>query len=269
MSPPAPAASAPVDPLAASVPPPPPPLPAAPGGPTIHPVSAEVVPPAAPVETSPPAADPAASTYDYNFWRRLHLNVIGGYNFETRYYPDAEPFRRAAPGYNGGHIGLQPSVSVLQPGVFDLRVGLDFRSRFLGIPRSAGSVDSSVRMFDLGLLVEANAYFHPVIGVGANATLGYTFLDSSNADVGAPFSANFGGLGGLGVGFQAYLNFWRGAFRAGAGVNMMPTGFALPAGGTNPDFQVTVAPQWSIFAGADIFQIIRNAGGNERSGAPQ
>lgn len=268
MSPPNPLGRAtPVDPLHAGDAAPPPP----PAGPVIRPVSADAVP--QPGVASPPPAGPeaAASTYEYTFWRRLHLNVVGGYNFQTRIFPDAEPFRRAAPAYSGGHIGLQPSVSLLQPGVFDFRLGVDWRTRVLSIPRSAGSVDSSVTAMNLGILAEANVYFHQAIGLGAQVNLGYAGLISSNADVGAPHSASFdfGQQGGLGVGFMAYLNFWRGAFRLGGGVDLLPTGFALPAGGTNPDLQVSVQPQWNIFAGVDIFQLIRNGQGGERFGAPQ
>jgi hypothetical protein len=218
---------------------------------------------AAPAAT--PAEKEATPTEDNaskdSFWKRLHLVVGGGYNFGSRFYPDAEPFNSAAPKYRGMMFLFQPSYSLFAPSSFDLRVGADLRTHFLGIPKTAGSVDSSVSAISLGGLVEGNVAFHDAIGVGANIALGYMGLSSSDADVGAPFTATFdwGQQGGIFVGLQAYLNFWKNAFRLGASFDMMPGGFSLPTSQGNPDLQTSVDPMISVFGGADIFQIIRNA----------
>jgi hypothetical protein len=221
-------------------------------------------------ETSPaPAATPKEkelapaedSSSKDSFWKRLHLVVGGGYNFGSRFYPDAEPFNSAAPKYRGTMFLFQPSYSLFAPSSFDLRVGADLRTHFLGIPKAAGSVDSSVNAISLGGLVEGNFAFHDAIGAGANIALGYMGLSSSDADVGAPFTATFdwGQQGGIFVGLQAYLNFWKNAFRFGASYDLLPGGFGLPTSPGNPDLQTSVDPMFSVFAGADIFQIIRNA----------
>lgn len=237
------------------------------------PTAAPANPTAAPATTAQPAGDPAASTYDPNgFLGRFHFVLGGGYNFGTRVAPNAEPFSSAAPSYNGGSLYFQPSFSVLPAGIFDLRAGAQLGTHILGIPRSAGSVSSSVNALSLGALVEGNLNIHQHFGVGLNASLGYMGLLSSDADVGAPFTASFdwGQQGGLHVGAQLYLSTFNQAIRAGVALDSMPTGFGLPTAPGQPDLLVGYGPTWTIFAGIDPFRIVDfvNRGGRSSASNP-
>src|SRR4030095_5650904 len=154
--------------------------------------------PAAPVapssSTAAPTA-PAAPTPERvgEFWRRFHVVVGGGISpFGTRTYLNAPPYEAAAPTYGtpGGMFFSQISGSVVLTENFDLRAGVDLRYHHLGRSGTAGAPDSSIGLLALSpLLVEANWTPHPFFGLGANIAVGYGGAMSSNADVGAPFSA--------------------------------------------------------------------------------
>jgi hypothetical protein len=145
--------------------------------------------------------------------------------------------------------------------MFDLNLGLNIRQTWLSVPRSAGSVSSDISATTLGVIAEGNVFFHEHFGAGLQAGIGYMGLSSSNADVGAPFSASLGFDGNVALGAQLYLHAWRGAFRLGAGIDWMAGGFGLGAGPGNPDLLVSMDPQWSMFLGVDPLQIIRNVQG--------
>jgi len=258
-----------VDPLHAgdaSAPPPPPsdsgvvaPPPAAPadaGAPRRVVPESDSQPAAAPNPNPNPA--PAASAR--NAFDNLHLVIGGGYNLGTSFAPGSEPFHSAAPGYNGGNLFFQPSYSVFQNRFFDLRLGANLGMQFLSIPRSPGSVDSSVTALSLDGLAEANFSFHQHFGLGLNVALGYQGLISSNADVGAPFSATFdwGQQGSFHVQGQLYAHTWNQAIRAGVELSSMPAGFSLPTAPSQPDLLVNPGPSWTIFFAIDPIRAIRN-----------
>jgi len=125
-------------------------------------------------------------------------------------------------------------------------------------------VDSSVTALSLGGLVEGNLSFHQHFGLGLNATLGYMGLISSDADVGAPFTASFdwGSEGSLHVGAQLYAHTWNQAIRVGVGLDSMPTGFSLATAPGQPDLLVNYGPTWTLFIGLDAIRMIRNFQGN-------
>jgi hypothetical protein len=261
-----------VDPLHADAGPAPSPEPANP------PVAAPVVNPAPlaaqPPNTANPAPQPAesASSYDPNsFLGRFHFVIGGGYNFGTRVNPSAEPFSSAAPSYTGGSLYFQPSYSLFNPsGIFDLRLGANLATHILSIPRSPGSTSSSVNGLALAGLVEGNLNIHQHFGIGLNASLGYMGLMSSDADVGAPFTASFdwGEQGGLYVGAQLYALTFNQAIRLGVALDSMPTGFGLPTAPGQPDLLVGYGPAWTIFAGLDPFRIVDFVQRGGRSSAP-
>lgn len=236
---------------------------------TAVPVAAPVQPAAVPAAAQP-TGDANTSNYDPNgFLGRFHFVLGGGYNIGTRVAPNAEPFSSAAPNYNGGSLYFQPSFSILPSGLFDLRAGAQLGTHILGIPRSAGSVSSSVNALSLGALVEGNLNFHQHFGLGLNATIGYMGLMSSDADVGAPFTASFdwGQQGGLHVGAQLFLSTFNQAIRAGVALDSMPTGFGLPTASGQPDLLVGYGPTWTVFAGIDPFRIVDFVQRGSRSSA--
>ena len=261
-----------VDPLHADAGPVPAAEPAAPpAAPVVNPEP--VQPQTAPVVANPaPQAAEQASSYDPNsFLGRFHFVLGGGYNFGTRVNPSAEPFSSAAPSYSGGSLYFQPSYSILNPsGIFDLRLGASLATHILSIPRSPGSVNSSVNGLALAGLVEGNLNIHQHFGIGLNAGLGYMGLMSSDADVGAPFRATFdwGDQGGLYVGAQLYLSTFNQAIRAGVALDSMPTGFGLPTAPGQPDLLVGYGPTWTIFAGIDPFRIVDFVQRGSSSSAP-
>ncbi len=228
--------------------------------------TADIPPPVqpAPVVSPRPAqpAQPATEGEPSEAWKRLHLVIGGHYTFGgVTLHGDAEPFSSAAAGHHGGGLLIQPSYSVVRSKWFDLNLGLNLHQTWLSVPRSAGSVSSDISATTIGGLVEGNVFFHEHVGLGLNATLGYMGLSSSNADVGAPFSASLNFDGNVALGSQLYLHFWRNAFRVGGGVNWMAGGFGLQTSPGNPDLLVSMDPMWSVFLGVDPLQIIRNATG--------
>jgi len=235
---------------------PPPAVTAAP--PPVRVVTPEPEAPASP----PPAASDAAT--GPTLMDRFHFVIGGGYNFGTKIAPSDAPFSTAAPSYRGGSLYFQPSFSVFQNNLFDLRLGANLGVAPLSIPRSPGSVDSSVTALSLGGLVEGNLSFHQHFGLGLNASLGYMGLISSDADVGAPFTASFdwGSEGSLHVGAQLYAHTWNQAIRVGVGLDAMPTGFSLATAPGQPDLLVNYGPTWTIFLGLDAIRMIRNFQGN-------
>jgi hypothetical protein len=260
-----------VDPLHADAgpAPTPEPLPQTPPATVTAPTPNPVTPVAAPAPQ--PTGDSSASSYDPNgFLGRFHFVLGGGYNFGTRINPSAEPFSSAAPSYNGGSLYFQPSYSLLPPtGLFDLRLGASLATHILSIPRTPGSTSSSANALALAGLVEGNLNIHQHFGIGLNAGLGYMGLMSSDADVGAPFTATFdwGDQGGLYVGAQLYVSTFNQAIRAGVALDSMPTGFGLPTAPGQPDFLVGYGPTWTIFAGVDPFRIVDFVQRGSRSSA--
>ncbi len=251
-----------VDPLHADAGAPPPPPSADAGAPPPPP---EVNPPpvrrVTPEPETPPASDLAAATAPArNAWDNLHLVIGGGYNFGTSVGATSEPFRSAAPNYTGGSLYFQPSYSLFQNSFFDFRLGAGLGVHPLSIPRSPGSVDSSLTALNLSGLAEGNFSFHQHFGLGLNFALGYMGLMSSNADVGAPFTAtlDWGSEGGLHVGAQLYAHTWNQAIRAGVAMDAMPTGFGLTTAPGQPDLLVNYGPTWTIFLGVDPVRMIRN-----------
>lgn len=221
-------------------------------------VAPEVVQPNTPVPPPGAAAEGPDTTPDW--WRRLHLNVGGGYVINGKVYGDAEPFASAAPDHHGGMLLIQPTISAVRSRWFDLNLGLDFRQRWLSVPRSAGSVASDISATSIGALAEGNIFFHPHFGLGANFGIGYMGLSSSNADVGAPYSASLSFDGNLFLGGQLYLHGWNGAVRAGVDLSGMVGGFGISSPG-NPDLLTSVQPMWTAFGAIDVLQIVRNAQG--------
>lgn len=249
-----------VDPLHAGAPPPPPPPPS--GDAAAPPPAAAAPPPVRRVtpEPEPAAPPPADSATERNAWDNLHLVIGGGYNFGTSVAAGSEPFRSAAPNYTGGSLYIQPSYSLFQNRLFDFRLGASLGIFPLSIPRSPGSVDSSVTALSLSGMGEANVSFHQHFGLGLNFALGYMGTMSSNADVGAPFTAtlDWGSEGGLHVGAQLYAHTWNQAIRLGVGLDAMPTGFGLTTAPGQPDLLVNYGPTWTVFLGVDPVRMIRN-----------
>lgn len=250
-----------VDPLHADAgaPPPPPADAGAPPPANPEPSVRRVTPEPAP--EAPPASSAAApATESRNAFDNLHLVIGGGYNFGTSVAPGSEPFRAAAPNYTGGSLYFQPSYSLFQNHFFDFRLGANLGVQFLNIPRSPGSISSSVTALSLDGLAEGNFSFHQHFGLGLNFALGYQGLMSSDADVGAPFTATFdwGSEGGLHVGAQLYAHTWNQAIRAGVALDAMPTGFGLTTAPGQPDLLVNYGPTWTIFLGIDPVRMIRN-----------
>jgi len=265
MSPPNPAAKGPVvDPLHEEAAPPPPPAPT--GTPVTAP-TVTVTPESPPPQAVPPpataAAAPTAPTPLPEAWRRLHLVLGGGYSPAGGISADAQPYHSAAPNYTGGALFIQPSVTVFDNRWIDFRLGANFGVHFRSVPRSAGSVDSSFNAYSFGLMPEFNVYFHEHFGLGLNLSIGYMGLGGSTTDVGAPFTAHLGMEdGNLYVGGQLYAHFYGGAFRAGVSLDAMPGGIGLDAGASNPQLLTSVGPLWTVFAGVDALQLIRNIQGH-------
>ena len=223
-----------------------------------------------------PTEPAAATTWDYNFWRRFHLVVGGGGSFGSSVHGTSEPFASTAQGLGGGHFFLQPTLSALATGngfdrpngLFELRLGLDIRDHILSNPSNPGVPDSDVNAFSIGLLVEPIVNIHRHFGIGGNINLGYRALFSDNADVGAPFPANLDGDGGFAVGGQVFLNFWDGNIRLGGSIDATPTEFDLDAGPGNPPLRTGIDPIWGVFLGLDVTGIIRSASGGGASNPP-
>ncbi len=211
-------------------------------------------------QPQPTGSNPAPAAAARNAWDNLHFVIGGGYNFGTSFAPGSEPFHSAAPHYNGGNLFFQPSYSLFQNRFLDVRLGANVGFQFLSIPRSPGSVDSSVNAITLDGMAEANLSFHQHFGLGLNFMLGYMGLTSSNADVGAPFSASFdfGSEGSLHLAGQLYAHTWNQAIRAGVEVGGMPAGFSLRTAPGQPDLLVNPGPTWTIFFAVDPVRMIRN-----------
>jgi hypothetical protein len=101
---------------------------------------------------------------------------------------------------------------------------------------------------------------HQHFGIGANLAFGYMGLSSSNADVGAPYSASFdfGSEGGAYIGAQLFVTTWNQAIRAGVSLDTMPGGFGLATGTSSPAVSTVMPPMWTVFVGIDPIQMISN-----------
>jgi hypothetical protein len=229
-------------------------------------VGASAAPAPAPAPAAAPAAQPQAQPQPEaepsEFWKRLHLVVGGHYNLESvKVAGEAEPFHSAAAEHRGWGLSLQPTYSLVRSPSFDFNLGLNFSQTWFYVPKKPGSVESDIGATTIAALAEGNVFFHEHFGLGLNGYLGYMGLSSSNADVGAPYSASLDFDGNLTLGGQAYLHAWRGAFRLGAGFSGMPGGFGLTTSPGNPDLLVSMGTPLSLFLGADVLQIVRNAQG--------
>ncbi|MCC7343430.1 MAG: hypothetical protein IT573_00730 [Deltaproteobacteria bacterium] len=250
-----------VDPLHADAGAPPPPPSADAGAPPPPPEADPPVRRVTPEPETPPASDPAASAATArNAWDNLHLVIGGGYNFGNSFAPGSAVYRDVAPGYTGGDLFFQPSYSVFQGRIFDFRLGANLGLQFLSIPRRPGSVDSSVTGLAIDAMAEGNFNFHQHFGLGLNVALGYQGWMSSNADVGAPFTAtfDFGSEGGFHLQGQGYLHTWNQAIRLGVGVSGVPSGFGLRTAPGQPDLLISPGPAVTLFLGIDPIRMIRN-----------
>ena len=152
-------------------------------------------------------------------------------------------------------IFFQPAISAVSLPNFDFRVGADFRISPLGVARRTGAPDSSITATSIAGMVEGTYLPHRHFGIGLNLAVGYMGLSSSNADVGAPYSAtfDFGQQGGAYVGAQLFLTSWNQALRLGVSVDSMPGGFGLPTGTPSPDVHTVMdRPMVTLFAGVDL-----------------
>ncbi len=251
------------EPAAPAAPPPSAPAPAA--EPVIHPAPASAVPRGSSAAPAAPASEDTASSRPifpsrFGDFRRWHLLFGGGYQLGSQIHAEREPFSSAAASYQGIPLFLQPSVSLVDEPHYDFRAGLDIGLQFLSVPSNPGTTASSITGLNVGALAEGNYYFAPAFGLGANLSLGYLGLMSSNADVGAPYSATFdwGSEGGLYAGLQGYANFWNNAFRVGVAGRFVPSTFNLATAPGQPDLQIQVDPSLALFLAADVFRIIDN-----------
>jgi hypothetical protein len=213
--------------------------------------------------------DPEAEKKGRSFSDRLSVIVGGGYTIlQPAVRPEAEPFKSAAPTYRGLSFYGQIGYGFLGDSAFDLRGGGEFSVSPLSLAPEPGTPESSVTAISLAAYVEANVAFDPkkFVGLGLSLAGGYRGLESTDADVGAPYSAtlDFGSEGGLHLGGKLFLNLWKNNFRLGLALDHMATSFALATGAGNPDLRVQMEPHLYGFLGADVWGIIRDASADSK-----
>jgi hypothetical protein len=245
--------------------------------------TAPVAPQPTPAPAAPPAAaQPAAqaqfsgsanaetdaktpeerSEQSRSLFDQMRWVIYGGWTIEGQHAkPEVEPFSSATPMTRGILIGGQLTYEFVGGSVGNFRAGLDVHRRFLSVPRSQGSVDTSYDATFIGALAEGNVNFGDLpVGAGANLSLGLLGLSASNADVGAPYTAtfDFGEQGGLGLPFQVYFHGWNNAIRAGFAFDFLPGGFALPTAPGQPDLEMSYGLAPAPFIGIEVSSLISN-----------
>ncbi len=236
--------------------------------------TAELAPPFIPTEAPPgvkvaPAAVPPSApqqvkeeepSMDAHGAHRILGRVLAGYNLGASLDADTGPYGAASPHYSGWMAPrLQLGYAVVNEGPIQFNLMLDFAVNHLSREKDQGAPDSSIRTMSLGVTPELKWFIGDNFGLGLGLTLGWLGYDSEDADVGAPHSATLEPFkeGGLFIGFQPHLHFWRGIIQAGFGIDLQATKFDLDTGENNPPLRMGPdRPFMTPYIGFDIAQAI-------------
>lgn len=207
-------------------------------------------------ESKPPQED---KDNNWSFAKRFHVLLGGGYTvLNPAVQPSAEPFKSTAPNYRGPAFFGQLGYSLVNSSVVDFRAGGEFSYAPLSLAPDPGVNDSSVSALSAALYLEGNLSFgtNKIFGFGASGGLGLMHLSSSDADIGAPYSATLSD-NGLFLGAKAFISFLNQNLRLGAALDSMVTDSSVSAGAGNPDLRIHITPKVYPFAAVDLWGLIQ------------
>jgi len=174
-------------------------------------------------------------------------------------------YERAAPHYGtpGGTFFFQPSYSVYLDEKFGVRLGGELGVHSMGREETPGAPGSSLTAVSLAPMVGASWTPHPFASIDFNLSLGYMGLISSNADVGAPFSAtlDWGDQGGFYLGLQGCFSTWNQAVGLCYSLSTMPGGYSLPTVPSDPRAASSFDPIHAIILNVNATRFIGNLAG--------